>query len=104
MHQQFRNEVTPMLLAGHETTALALSWAWFLLANHAETQATLQEEVDRVLTDRSLSAVDVGQLPYANNLVRETMRFYPPAWVIPRMAAQPVEIRRLLCLPDRMSS
>ena len=90
--QQLRDEVMTMLLAGHETTALALSWAWFLLASHPETQAKLQEEVDRILNGRLPSAADVEQLPYTNNLVRETMRLYPPAWGITRMAAQPVEI------------
>ena len=90
--QQIRDEVMTMLLAGHETTALTLSWAWFLLATHPDVQAKLQDEVDRVLTGRPPTAVDVGQLTYTNDVVRETMRLYPPAWVITRMAAQQVEI------------
>ncbi|HEY4899709.1 MAG TPA: cytochrome P450 [Terriglobales bacterium] len=90
--QQIRDEVMTMLLAGHETTALALSWAWFLLASHPDAQAKLQDEVDRVLTGRLPTAADVGQLTYTNDVVRETMRLYPPAWVITRMAAEQVEI------------
>lgn len=89
--QQLRDEVMTMLLAGHETTALALSWAWFLLATHPEEQAKLHAELDRVLAGRAPAAADVGQLAYSNNIVRETMRLYPPAWVISRRAAETVE-------------
>ena len=90
--RQLRDEVMTMLLAGHETTALALSWAWFLLASHPETQARLQDEVDRVLGGRQPTASDVPQLVYINNVVKETMRLYPPAWVITRMAAEQVKV------------
>ena len=90
--QQLRDEVMTMLLAGHETTALTLSWAWFLLASHPDTQAKLQDEVDRVLCGRLPTAADAGQLAYTNDVVRETMRLYPPAWIITRMAAEQVEI------------
>jgi len=81
-----------MLLAGHETTALTLSWAWFLLASHRETQAKLQDELDRVLGGRKPAPADIPQLAYTNNAVKETMRLYPPAWVITRMAAEQVEV------------
>ena len=90
--QQLRDEVMTMLLAGHETTALALSWAWFLLATHPQAQAKLGEELDRVLTGRLPCAADVGQLAFTNRVVRETMRLYPPAWVLSRRAAIDVEI------------
>jgi cytochrome P450 len=90
--KQLRDEVMTLLLAGHETTALTLSWAWYLLATHTEAQARLQEEVDRVLCGRQPSASDVGQLVYTNNVVRETMRLYPPAYVMTRRAAETVEI------------
>jgi len=90
--QQLRDEVMTMLLAGHETTALALSWAWFLLASHPDAQAKLQDEVDHVLCGRLPTAADAGRLVYTNDVVRETMRLYPPAWVITRMAAEQVEI------------
>ena len=90
--QQLRDEVMTMLLAGHETTALALSWAWFLLATRPGTQEKLHAEVDRVLAGRLPTAADVPLLTCTNNVVRETMRLYPPAWVITRMAAEQVEI------------
>ena len=90
--QQLRDEVMTMLLAGHETTALALSWAWFLLATHPEAQAAVYDEVDQALSGRLPAAADVGHLAYTKQVVRETMRLYPPAWVIIRMAAVPVEI------------
>lgn len=90
--KQLRDEVMTLLLAGHETTALTLSWAWYLLATHPEAQAELQEEVDRVLCGRVPAASDVGQLTYTNDVVRETMRLYPPAYVMTRRAAETVEI------------
>jgi cytochrome P450 len=90
--QQLRDEVMTMLLAGHETTALALSWAWFLLASYPDAQAKLHTEVDRVCSGRLPTATNVGQLLYTNDVVRETIRLYPPAWVITRMAAEQVEI------------
>lgn len=90
--QQLRDEVMTMLLAGHETTALALSWAWFLLAKHPDAQARLQQEIDHVLSGRLPTAQDVEKLDYANRTVRETLRLYPPAWVMTRGAIEPVEI------------
>jgi cytochrome P450 len=90
--RQLRDEVMTMLLAGHETTALALSWAWYLLAMHPEAQSTLHDELDRVLGRRPPAATDVSQLTYANNVIRETMRLFPPAWVMTRRAAEKVEI------------
>jgi len=90
--QQLRDEVMTMLLAGHETTALALSWAWFLLATHPEEQAKLHAEVDRVLAGGRPSAAGMPQLTYTNMVVREAMRLYPPAWVMSRRAAEEVEI------------
>jgi cytochrome P450 len=92
--RQLHDEVMTMLLAGHETTALALSWAWYLLATHPEAQAQLHDEVDRVLAGRWPSAADVSDLPFTNRVVRETLRLYPPAWVLSRRAAEDVEIGR----------
>lgn len=90
--QQLRDEVMTMLLAGHETTALALSWAWFLLATHPIAQAKVHEEVDRVLSRGAPTSSDVSRLAYTNNVIRETMRLYPPAWIITRMAAETIEV------------
>ncbi len=90
--QQLRDEVMTMLLAGHETTALALSWAWFLLATHPAEQTKLHHELDRVLAGRLPTAADVPQLTFTNRVVRETLRLYPPAWVLSRRAAEDVQI------------
>jgi cytochrome P450 len=74
---QVRDEVLTVLLAGHETTAMALTWTWLLLARHPEAAARLHAEVDGGATD----------LPYARAVVAESMRIYPPAWIIGRRAA-----------------
>jgi cytochrome P450 len=94
--KQLRDEVMTMLLAGHETTALALSWAWFLLAGHPAAQVKLNEELDRVLEGRLPNAADVPQLAYTNKVVRESMRLFPPAWVMSRRAAEDVKIGEYL--------
>ena len=95
--RQLRDEVMTMLLAGHETTALALSWAWFLLASHpeAQSQSPTQNLMD-VLAGRSPSAADVPQSAYTNRVIRETLRLYPPAWVMSRRAAEEVKIGEYL--------
>ncbi len=69
-----------------------MSWAWYLLAKNPEAEARLQDELDRVLSGRLPTAQDVSQLPYASNVVRETMRLYPPAWIVTRNTAADVTI------------
>lgn len=90
---QLRDEVTTLLLAGHETTAVALSWACHLLAEHPEVQSRLQAEVDAALGGRAPTLDDLPRLPYARMVIDETMRLYPPAYAIVRQAAQDDEIR-----------
>jgi cytochrome P450 len=90
--QQLRDETMTMLLAGHETTALALSWTWYLLGQNPEAEEKLHQELDQELAGRVPAADDVTRLPYANNVLREAMRLYPPAWVITRNATQDVSI------------
>lgn len=90
--RQLRDEAVTLFLAGHETTALALSWTWFLLARHPEIASRLQEELDRVLAGRAPTAEDLPQLRYADMVIRESMRLYPPAWGIGRQAIEPFEI------------
>jgi len=90
--KQLRDEVMTMLLAGHETTALALSWAWFLLATHPDEQARLHDELVHVLGGRLPTAADVPQLTFTNKVIRETLRLYPPAWVISRRASEEVDV------------
>ncbi len=82
--RQIRDEVVTMLVASHETTAVTLTWASYLLATHPEVQTELQGEVQRVLGGRGIEPEDVGRLPYTRMVVDETLRLYPPVWNIAR--------------------
>jgi enediyne biosynthesis protein E7 len=84
--QQVRDEVLTLLLAGHETTANALSWTFYLLAQHPHIEARLQEEYQRVLNGRPATIEDLPQLPFTRMVVEEAMRLYPPAWGLGRRA------------------
>jgi len=90
--EQLRDEVTILFMAGHETTALALSWALVLLGRRPGAWARLGAEVDAVLGGRPASAADLGRLVYTEAVILETMRLYPPAWSIGREALEDVEI------------
>ncbi len=78
--QQVRDEVLTLLLAGHETTANALSWTFFLLAQHPHVEARLLKEYQQVLNGRPAMIEDLPQLPFTRMVVEEAMRLYPPAW------------------------
>lgn len=82
------NEIVTMVLAGHETTATALAWAWYLIGRHPEVKARLEEEISRVLGDRDASVDDLGRLRYTTMIFQEAMRLYPPA---PIFGRRPVE-------------
>ena len=87
--EQLRDEVMTIFLAGHETTANALTWAWYLLAQNPEAEKKLHAELDRVLEGGRLPTVeDLPALRYAEMVVAETMRLYPPAWAIGRLAIE----------------
>jgi cytochrome P450 len=90
--RQLRDEVTTLFLAGHETTALALSWTWMLLAQHPEIATRLGEELDRALAGRAPTTEDIPRLAYAEMVIKESMRLYPPAWGIGRQAVAPFEL------------
>ncbi len=90
--RQLRDEVMTFILAGHETTALVLSWTWYLLAKHPEVEAKLLTELQTVLTGRVPTLTDLPQLPYTEWIILESMRLYPPVWAIPRTVAQDCEI------------
>jgi cytochrome P450 len=89
---QVRDEAVTLFLAGHETTALALTYALYLLAAHPDRQARLAQELQRVLGDRRPEMGDLENLKYTDAVVLEAMRLYPPAWVVARQALQEVEI------------
>jgi cytochrome P450 len=85
---QVRDEAMTIFLAGHETTANALSWTLYLLSQSPEVEARLHEEVDRVLGRRLPELGDLARLTYAEQVVTESMRLFPPAWIIGRRAVQ----------------
>ncbi len=84
--RQVRDEAMTLFLAGHETTALALAWTWYLLAQHPEAEARLAAEVQQVVGDRDPTVDDCRRLRYAEMVALESMRLYPPAYVIGREA------------------
>ena len=82
--RQLRDEVLTFLLAGHETTALALSWTWHLLAAHREIEVELERELRQVLGARAAEFSDLAGLAFAERVIKEAMRLYPPAWSLAR--------------------
>jgi cytochrome P450 len=84
--EQLRDEVMTLFLAGHETTAIALSWTFFLLAQNPSIEARLVEELQTVLEDREPTAEDVPLLRYTEMVLKESMRLYPAVWGIGRRA------------------
>jgi cytochrome P450 len=82
---QIRDESMTIFLAGHETTANALSWTWYLLSQHPEVEARFHREVD-ALGDRVPRPDDLPSLPYTRMILAESMRLYPPAWAVGRRA------------------
>jgi cytochrome P450 len=91
-NRQLRDEVVTLLSAGHETTAVALTWTWYLLSQHPEVEAELHAELDRVLGGRAPTVEDVPNLPYTRMVFAESMRLYPPAWIVERRALDDCEI------------
>jgi cytochrome P450 len=84
--QQVRDEALTLFLAGHETTANALTWTWYLLSQHPEVERRLHQEIDDVLGGRAPQFDDVPNLRYAEMILAEALRLYPPAWAIGRKA------------------
>jgi cytochrome P450 len=85
--KQLRDELATLMLAGHETTANALSWTWMLLAQHPKVRAKLQDELTQVLAGRSPAIADIPQLPYTERVIKESMRLYPHVSIFGREAA-----------------
>ncbi len=83
-HRQIRDEIITMITAGHETTAVVLSWAWFAIASHPHVAEKFYHEVDNVLGQRRVTASDLPRLKYTRMIVDETIRMYPPVWLISR--------------------
>ncbi len=81
---QLRDEAMTIFLAGHETTANVLSWAFACLSQHPEAEARAREEIRSVVDDRTPTAEDAMRLPFLSAVVKETLRLYPPVWVVGR--------------------
>ena len=90
--RQLRDEIMTFLLAGHETTAVSLSWTWYLLSQHPEAARKLHRELRDVLGGRTPQLEDMVRLPYTDRVVKESMRLYPPAWSLARTTAKEMEV------------
>lgn len=89
--RQIRDEAMTLFLAGHETTALALSWTWYFLGQNRDVEQKLAAELDEVLAGRAPRPEDLPRLRYTDMVLKESMRLYPPAWAIGREAREPFE-------------
>lgn len=90
--RQLRDELVTLIMAGHETTANALSWTWMLLSQSPEVEATLMQELQNVLAGRSPTLADLPNLPYAHQIIKEAIRLYPPVYSIGRSANQAYDL------------
>jgi cytochrome P450 len=90
--EQVRDEVIGFFIAGHETVSSALSWTWYLLSKNPESWRKMKEEVDQVLDGRRPTVEDVSKLTYTTNVLWESMRLYPPIFVLMRYAVEDDEI------------
>jgi cytochrome P450 len=88
----FRNEAAVLFMAGHETTANTLAWAWFLLSQDPASEARLHAEVDAVLGDAPAGYDDLQQLPFTRAVIEETLRLYPPVPLQARQAMAPMTV------------
>lgn len=90
--KQLRDEVTTLLLAGHDTTANALGWTFYLLSQHREIADRLEAELDQILAGKAVEAEAIPALNYGRAVLQESMRLYPPAWIISRATIEADEI------------
>jgi cytochrome P450 len=86
------DEITTLIIAGHETTASALNWTWYLLGEHPEAEARLHAEIDANPEVPVPSLQQMEALPYSNMVIREAMRLYPPVWVVSRRTIEPDQL------------
>jgi len=89
---ELRDTALTLLLAGHETTAVALSWTLYLLSRNPQVEARLHGELDSTLRGRTPEATDLARLPYVERVLSESMRLFPPAWAVGRLAQEDVEV------------
>ena len=102
--RQVRDEALTLFLAGHETTATALTWTWYLLSQNPEADERMRAELQEVLGSRLPTYADLPNLPYTEMVLAESLRLYPPAWAVGRMAKADTRIynyevpRNSICL------
>ena len=96
-----RDEIVTMFLAGHETSAVAMSWGLFELARDRRVTLKLREELDGVLAGRDLRVDDLPRLPYLDQVVKEVMRLYPSAYNIGRVAKEPTRVGDYMVRPGQ---
>ena len=90
---QLLDEVLTLFVAGHETTSNALTWTWYLLSQHPEVMAQIVAEVDEIVGDRDATLPDLANLGYTEKVIKESMRLYPPAWILnSRTTVEPTEL------------
>src|SRR5258705_115198 len=90
--RQLRDEVMTLFLAGHETTALSLSWSWYLLAQDPAAERKFHAELDEVLGGRLPTPADLPRLTYTEKIAKESMRLYPPAYGLGRESITECEV------------
>lgn len=90
---EVRDELVTLVVAGHEPIATALAWIWYLLMLHPTQYQRVRDEGDRVLAGRTPTVADLAQLPYTRQVVKESLRLYPPVWSILRQAKQNIALR-----------
>ena len=100
--RQVRDEALTLFLAGHETTANALTWTWYLLSQNPAAEAKFHAEIDRVLEGRAPAVGDLPDLKYVEMVFAESMRLYPPAWGIGRRPIQEYRIGDYAVPPEWM--
>lgn len=86
------DEVLTLVIAGHETTAAALNWTWYLVSQHPDVESQMHDELDRILSGRVPSFDDLAKLVYTRQVIEEAMRLYPPGWLLTRRALAEDEI------------
>ncbi len=96
---QVRDEAMTLFLAGHETTANALTWTWYLLSQNPAEERRLHKELDQVLAGRTPTLDDLPNLPYTRMVLSEAMRLYPPAYAIGRQVVEPYPVRDYVIEP-----
>lgn len=91
--EQVMNEAVTIFGAGHETTANLLTFVWYALSQNPEVREQLQQEVDSVLGGRAATLADLRQMKYTEQVIKETLRLYPPAWIFTRTVVEPITIQ-----------